>query len=231
MQAKDVMTAPVITVAPETPVPDIAALLLERRISGVPVCDGAGHLVGILTEGDLLHRAETGTERRRSRWLELFTGGRDRAAEYVKSHGSRAADVMTRRVVTVAPDTELAEIASLMERERVKRVPVCAEGKLVGIVSRANLLHGLVAYRQGKAGAAGADVGSDAAIRHQLMAQLADEPWINLNQINIVVSDGVVHLWGVVETDEQRHALRVAAESVSGVKAIEEHLHRNRFVE
>ncbi|WP_029011379.1 CBS domain-containing protein [Azospirillum halopraeferens] len=226
MQAKHVMTSPVITVTPDTPVPDIAALLLQRRISGVPVTEADGRLVGIVTEGDLLHRAETGTERRRSRWLEIFTGGRGQATDYVKSHGTRAADVMTRHVITVGPDTELTDIASLMERERVKRVPVSDDGRVVGIVSRANLLHGLVAYRTPQPRTTG-----DAAIRETLLGRLGDEAWIDVNHVNIVVNDGVVHLWGVVDNDDQRHALRVAAESVPGVRGIEEHLHRNRFVE
>ncbi|WP_029008063.1 CBS domain-containing protein [Azospirillum halopraeferens] len=228
MKAKDVMTSPVITVTADTAVADVAALLLERRISGAPVVEPDGRLVGIVTEGDLLHRAETGTERRRSRWLELITGRGASASDFVKSHGRRVADVMTRPVHAVGPDTELAEIASLMERERIKRVPVCEDGRIVGIVSRANLLHGLVAYRHGQAEPLPS---GDDEIRRHLTEQLAHEHWINANKINIVVAGGVVHLWGEVENDEQRRALRVAAESVPGVRGVEEHLHRHRWVE
>ncbi|HYH20445.1 MAG TPA: CBS domain-containing protein [Azospirillum sp.] len=227
MQAKHVMTSPVITVAPDTTVPEIAELLLSRRISGVPVTDAEGTVIGIVTEGDLLHRAETGTERRRSRWLELLTGPNGQASEFVKSHGRCARDVMTRRVISVTPDTELADIAQIMESERVKRVPVLVDGKAVGIVSRANLLHGLVAYRHAPASATAE---GDPAIRAALLDRLSGERWIDLNQVNIVVTDGVVQLWGVVENDDQRRALRIAAESVPGVRGIEEHLHRNRFV-
>ena len=231
MQAKHVMTSPVITVTLDTIVPEIAELLLSRRISGVPVTDAEGKVIGIVTEGDLLHRAETGTERRRSRWLELLTGPTGQASEFVKSHGRRARDVMTRRVISVTPDTELSDIAQIMESERVKRVPVLVDGRAVGIVSRANLLHGLVAYRHAPQGAAaGAGTEGDMAIRAALLERLSGERWIDLNQVNIVVADAVVQLWGVVENDDQRRALRIAAESVPGVKRIEEHLHRNRFV-
>lgn len=228
MQAKHVMTSPVITVTVDATVAEIAELLLTRRISGVPVTDAAGRVVGIVSEGDLLHRRESGTERRRPRWLSLLVSGGSQANEFVKTHGTRAADVMTRPVVSVSPDTDLADIAVLMERERIKRVPVLEDGRAVGIVSRANLLHGLVAVRRNAPAAAS---GGEDAIRDALMKRLEGESWIDLNQVNVVVKDGVVHLWGVVDSDEQRRALHVAAESVPGVTRIEEHLHRNRFVE
>lgn len=226
MQAKHVMTSPVITVTVDATVAEIAELLLTRRISGVPVTDAAGRVVGIVSEGDLLHRRESGTERRRPRWLSLLVSGGSQANEFVKTHGTRAADVMTRPVVS--GDTDLADIAVLMERERIKRVPVLEDGRAVGIVSRANLLHGLVAVRRNAPAAAS---GGEDAIRDALMKRLEGESWIDLNQVNVVVKDGVVHLWGVVDSDEQRRALHVAAESVPGVTRIEEHLHRNRFVE
>lgn len=228
MQAKHVMTSPVITVPMDTGVAEIAELLLTRRISGVPVTDAAGRVVGIVSEGDLLHRRESGTERRRPRWLSLLVSGGGQANEFVKTHGTRAADVMSRPVLSVSPDTDLADIAELMERERIKRVPVLEDGRAVGIVSRANLLHGLVAVRRDATSAVG---GGEDAIRDALMKRLEGEPWIDLNQVNVVVKDGVVHLWGVVDSEEQRRALHVAAEGVPGVIRIEEHLHRNRFVE
>ena len=151
MKAQDVMTAPVVTVAPEAPVPEIAALLIERQISAVPVVDG-GAVVGIVSEGDLLRRGETRTERRRPGWLEMLLNRDIQAAGFVKEHGTCARDVMTADVIAVAPDTDLAEIARILERRRIKRVPVIDKGRLVGIVSRANLLRGLVAYRHSPAG-------------------------------------------------------------------------------
>jgi CBS domain-containing protein len=147
VQAKDVMTAKVVSVTPDTPVEQIARLLLEQRISGVPVTDASGRILGIVTEGDLMRRPDLQTERRRPWWLRIVADERTRAEEYTKTHGSRAADVMTRNVVTVTEETTVGEIARLLERHHIKRVPVVREGKLVGIVSRANLIQGLAARR------------------------------------------------------------------------------------
>jgi len=219
MVARDVMTRRVVTVAPETSVPEVARLLLEKRISAVPVVDGEGRIVGIVSEGDLMTRPESGTTRRRSWWLSLLSGEED-AATYVKTHGSRAADVMTRDVVTVAEDTPLGDVARILEERRIKRVPVVRRGKLVGIVSRADLLQGLASAkaRPRKAG------GSDRVIREKLLKALGRESWAPLGQINVTVSGGVVHLWGLADSAEQRRALRVAAESIAGVRAVEDHL-------
>ncbi|HYG88170.1 MAG TPA: CBS domain-containing protein [Azospirillum sp.] len=227
MQAKDVMTSPVITVTEDVSIPDIAELLLARRISGVPVVGGDGRVVGIISEGDLLRRVETGTERHRARWLEMLVDRNERAADFLKSHGKRAQDVMTRQIVSAEPDTDLADIADLMERNRIKRVPVLVDGRPVGIVSRANLLHGLVAFKRTSRGGA---VEGDAGIRTALMDALAGQSWIDLDRLNIVVTDGTVHLWGMVDSEEQRRALHASATGIPGVKRVEEHLHRNRFV-
>lgn len=221
MQARDVMTANVVRVRPDTRVEEIARLLLERRISGVPVVDAGGRILGIVTEGDLMRRPEIQTERRRSWWLAFFADARDRAGEYAKTHGSRAEDVMTRNVVTVAEDTSLAEIAHLLERHRIKRVPVVRDGQLVGIVSRANLIQGLAARRQAAAPPRSMD---DRAIRTEIMRTLDREGWVTHGPLNVIVTDGVVELWGFVESDEERHAIRVAVESVPGVAGVQEHL-------
>ena len=195
MKAQDVMAAPVVTVAPETPVPEIAALLIERQISAVPVVDG-GAVVGIVSEGDLLRRGETRTERRRPGWLEMLLNRDIQAAGFVKEHGTCARDVMTADVVAVAPDTDLAEIARILERRRIKRVPVIDKGRLVGIVSRANLLRGLVAYRHSPAGL---DAKSDPDLARAVEERLSREAWIDLSRMNIVVTGGVVHLWGAID--------------------------------
>jgi CBS domain-containing protein len=221
MRAQDVMTSPPITVTPETPVLEIAALLVDRRISAVPVVDASGRAIGIVSEGDLLRRCEIGTERQRSQWLELLLDRSMQAADFSKAYGLFARDVMTRDVISVSPDTDLGEIARILEQRRIKRVPVVQDGMPVGIVSRANLLRGLIATASGG--------GGDLDLRTAIENRLRDEPWIDLSRLNIVVSDGVVHLWGIVRSEEQRRALKIAAESIPGVRAVEDHLSPDWF--
>lgn len=231
MKARDVMTTGVITVTPTTSISEIAATLLEKRISAVPVVDEAGRLVGIVSEGDLLRRHETATERRRPRWLSLLLDRGIQAAEFTKTHGDHAQDVMSRDVVSVSPDTDLSDIAQLLEERRIKRVPVVDGGRLVGIVSRANLLQGLVVVgRRPEAVRDATAATNDKDLRERLDEALRLEPWIDTSRLNVVVSDGIVHLWGMVKSDDQRRALYVAAENVPGVRGVEDHLTPNRFV-
>jgi CBS-domain-containing membrane protein len=192
--------------------------MINLRISGVPVLDKNGQLVGIVTEGDLLRRAETGTERRRSRWSEWFSPNSRLAAEYIESHARRVEDIMTREVVSVGELATLAEIAELMETKRIKRVPVVHDGKIAGIVSRADLLQVLAS-----GGAATANEDGDRLIRERLFAELRKQEWANSAASNVVVSDGVVHFWGTVGSEEERRALRVVAENIPGVRGIEDH--------
>jgi CBS domain-containing protein len=226
MRAQDVMTSPPITVTPETPVLEIAALLVDRGISAVPVVDASGRAIGIVSEGDLLRRCEIGTERQRSQWLELLLDRSMQAADFSKAYGLFARDVMTREVISVSPDTDLGEIARILEQRRIKRVPVVQDGVPVGIVSRANLLRGLVATARDATASGGGD---DLDLRTAIENRLRDEPWIDLSRLNIVVSEGVVHLWGIVRSEEQRRALKIAAESISGVRAVEDHLSPDWF--
>jgi CBS domain-containing protein len=220
MKASDIMTSEVITVGPDTAVRHIAALLFMHRISALPVLD-KGKLVGIVSEADLLHRHEIGTESRTrggSRWLRLLSADSS-PSDYVKSHATRARDVMTTDVVTVAPDTTVAEIATLLERRRVKRVPVVDGRRVVGIVSRSNLIQALAAKgRQISAAETG-----DGAIRARLTAELDRQPWWRCAPSNVTVTDGVVRYFGTVEGDEQRRAARIAAENVPGVRRVEDH--------
>jgi CBS domain-containing protein len=224
MRAMDVMTTDVITVKPEMSVLDVAKLLAEKGISGAPVCDAAGTLLGIVSEGDLLHRAEIGTAyrhrvRRRSWWLDDFASGA--ARDYIKSHGRTVSDVMTRDVVTVDEDTNLGEVAALLEAKRVKRVPVMRDGKIVGIISRANLVRALGAT---KGTVPRADETDDRTIRSQLLAELGREEWAKIWPEDVLVRDGVVHFWvSDDEPEEKRQALRVAAENIVGVRGVEEH--------
>ncbi|MBI3707671.1 MAG: CBS domain-containing protein [Proteobacteria bacterium] len=226
MLARDVMTRMVATVTPTTPVDEIAGLLLGRSISAVPVVDAEERIVGIVSEGDLLRRPETGTERRRSWWLELISDPRSLATDYVKSHGRRAQDVMTRHVVSVTETTSVAAVADLLEARRIKRVPVVRDGKLVGIVSRADLIRVLARGTTKVAGFAALD---DRSIRAAIIGQLNREPWANPFFINVVVENGTVELGGAVGSDEQRMALRVLAEGVPGVRQVVDHVSVQRL--
>lgn len=220
MNAADVMVSKVITVGPDTSVAEIAKTLLANRISAVPVVDETGALLGIASEGDLIRRVETGTERRRAWWLEFFVGKDVLAREFVKSHARKAADVMTRRVITANPETPLGELASLLETHRIKRVPIVRDGKIVGIVSRANLVQALVSLgTQLKPGANA----SDSVLRDNLLAQLKSRTWWT-NNINLIVKDGNVELWGFVESEAVSDAIRVAIEVTPGVRQVSNNL-------
>jgi CBS domain-containing protein len=220
MKAKDIMTSPVITVGPATPVIEIAALLYERRISALPVVEG-GRLVGIVSEADLLHRHELGTDciaQSGSWWLRLFSADRS-IEEYIKSHARRARDIMTREVATVSPETPVAEVATVLERRGVKRVPVVEAGRLAGIVSRANLVQALARTPQVPVRT---NRPSDEAIRAQLLAELERQPWWRRGMSSVYVSEGVVTFSGAIGEEEERHAARVAAENIAGVRRIED---------
>jgi CBS domain-containing protein len=219
MQASDIMTHPVVTVQPGTPLEDVIRLMLAHRISGLPVVEH-DTLVGIVSEGDLLRRPETGTERRRRHWLHLLGGGEAEAAEYVRTHGMTAGEVMTTDVVSVSETTSVEELAAVLESRGIKRVPVLRDGRLVGIVSRADLLRSLGS----RLGAAPQE--SDRAIRAALLAELSQNPsWApQPAEVTVLVQDGVVHLWGYVRSDAQRQAMVVAAERVAGVRHVVDHM-------
>jgi len=218
MKAHDVMTWGAITVEPEAPVTRAVRLMLQNKISGLPVVDDKQQLVGMVTEGDFLRRSEVGTQRQRPRWLEFLLGPGQLAAEYVQASGQKVGEVMTPEPKTITPETPLDEVVRLMERHRVKRLPVVQDGKLVGIVSRANLLHALASVaREIKAPA-----GDDATIRERILAECAKQPWAP--HVNVVVRDGVVELWGVITDERERQAFVVVAENVPGVKAVRDHL-------
>ena len=219
MRARDVMTAPAVTVEPDTKVEDIAKLLLGRGISAVPVTEADGRLSGIVSEGDLVRRVESGTERVPSWWLRIFGDDDGLARDYAKSRGRRAGDVMTREVVTVAEDATLADIAALLERHRIKRVPVMRNARVVGIVSRANLLQGLASQ---PAAAPPAPPGDD-ALRKRVEEELR-RAGVDAMFVNVVVGEDRVHLWGAVRSTEQREAARIAAEAVAGKAGVTSHL-------
>jgi CBS domain-containing protein len=215
------MTRNVASVSPDLPVEEVAKDMLARNISAVPVLDGSGHLVGIVSEGDLMRRTELGTEKQRSWWLRWFVGSDYQAHEFVKSHGHRASDVMTREVVTITEDTPIAEIVTLLEEHRIKRVPVMRDDRVVGIVSRANLLR---AFASREVSEAAAMAQRDRDIQLSIGAALGKMPWWNKRSCNVVVSDGIVHLWGTTESAEEREAIRVMAENTTGVRGVKNHL-------
>jgi CBS domain-containing protein len=226
MHAADVMTTEVITISPDASVLELAKLLSARGISGVPVVDSAGGLVGIVSEGDLLHRVEIATdrrpERRRSWWLEMVASERSESArDYIKAHARSVKDIMTRDVITVTETTDLAEVASLLEEKNIKRVPVVRDGKVVGIISRANLVRALAATSSQLTANSEPD---DRQIRQKLFAELRDRKWTNIWPEDIVVTDGVVHFW--ISDDRpaaEADALRVAAENIPGVRGVKLH--------
>jgi CBS domain-containing protein len=226
MKARDVMVAPVITVKPTASVKEAAEMLVENRISGLPVVDDDGKLVGVVSEGDLLHRVEAGTDRRRSWWLQLFTGDTRLASEYIEAHARKVADVMSRRVITAPPDTPLSDIAIRMEKNAINRVPIVdSGGQLVGIVSRANLVQAIATAPR----SAEAPPVSDTEIRKKLMDKLKAQPWAHTELLTLTVSDGVVNLWGIVTSETERKAIRVAAEEMPGVRAVNDHMAQRPF--
>jgi CBS domain-containing protein len=220
MKDSDVMTPDVISADPDATVLQAARYMIQHHISGLPVIDKTGTLVGILSEGDFLRRRETHTDRRPSRWLEFLMGPGKLAAQYTHTHGSKVSEVMTTNLHTVSEDTSLEKVVEMMERYRIKRVPVLRGKKIVGIVTRANLMHAMVSLARGEPKAAS----GDAAIRQELLKELKTEKWALASMINVVVRAGVVELWGMIVDDRQRQALVVAAENVPGVKQVKDHL-------
>jgi CBS domain-containing protein len=213
------MTSQVVSVESDSTVSAVADLLVKHGISAVPVVDN-GRLVGIVSEGDLVRRAEIGTEpHRRSWWLNIFSDNASLASEYTKSHSVRIADVMTQTVATVAETTPLSEIADLLEKKRIKRVPVVRLGEVVGIVSRANLVRALATAKSPPLAAAL----DDDSIRARLIEALRAEPWSRAEAPQVTVSDGVVAFWGVLGSEEERQASRVLAENIEGVGRVEDH--------
>ena len=219
VRVADVMTTEVVTVNPETPIRDIADLLYTRRISGVPVVDADRRLLGVVGEGDLIMHAGTIGEQRPAWWLKLFSGDTQLASDYARAHGRVARDVMRTRVVTISENTGIAEAARLFHKHQIKRLPVLRDGRLVGIITRSDLLKVLASPR-----ATPRISLDDRTIRQRLIEHLSTQPWTDLGTKNIIVEDGTVHLFGFVENDDERRAIRVAAEAIPGVNSVEDHM-------
>jgi len=222
MRAIDVMVREVVTVHPETDVADAVKLLGKHDVSALPVVDDDGRLVGLISEADLIRRVELGTEKHRTWWLEAVTGASALAEEFAKSHGKKVDEVMSEHVVSASEDTPLAEIAALMERNRIKRVPITRGDKLVGIVSRSNLIQAL-ASALSHSQPEGAN-GKDREIRHEVLDRLAEQKWTDFGARNIIVSNGVVHVWGLVSSEAERKALIALAEEVPNVQRVSDEM-------
>ena len=219
MRAHQIMTRSVITVTPDDTILAAAKLMLERHVSGLPVVDTAGKLVGIVSEGDFIRRSEIGTQKKRGRWLKFLLGAGEAATEYVHEHGKKISEVMTRDPITITEDTPLDEIVTSMETNGVKRLPVMNGTKLVGIVSRANLLQAVA----GLARDIPDPTADDDHIRSRVMAAVDKNDWSPFG-LNVIVRDGIVHLSGVITEERSRQAAIVAAENVAGVTKVHDHL-------
>ena len=219
MRAHQIMTRPVITVAPETPIIEAANIMLQRHISGLPVVDKAGQLVGIISEGDFIRRSEIGTQRKRGRFLKFILGPGKEATDFVHEHGRKIAEFMTPDTLTINEDTDLETIVELMEKNGVKRLPVMRGDKLVGIVSRSNLLQTVASL----ASEIPDPTADDDHIRNRIIDTLEKNNWCPFG-LSVTVRDGIVHLSGVITEERSRQAAIVCAENVTGVKKVHDHL-------
>jgi CBS domain-containing protein len=219
MRAHQIMTRRVVTIAVDAPIVDAANVMLDRHISGLPVVDQAGKLVGIVSQGDFIRRAEIGTQRKRGRWLKFLVGPGRAASDFVHERGRQVGEIMTPDPCTVTEDATLEDIVELMERNNIKRLPVMREDKLVGIVSRSNLLQAVAGLTR--------DVpdptADDDHIRNHIIASLEKADWAP-SGLGVIVVNGVVHLSGVITNEKFREATIVAAENVSGVTKVHDHL-------
>ena len=220
MDAADVMTRQVASITPDASISEAARTMLSNRISGLPVIGDQGNLIGIVTEGDLLRRVETGTVRRRPRWLEFIIGPGHLASEFVQSHSRKVRDVMTPDPEVIKEDTPIENIVLIMEKKRIKRLPVVEGDKLVGIVSRANLVQALATLSRELKDT----IPGDKGIQERVLAEIERQDWASAAAVNVIVRDGIVELWGAIQDERVREALRVAAENVPGVKQVKDHL-------
>jgi CBS-domain-containing membrane protein len=220
MQARDIMTSPVVSISPQAKISEAIGVMLRSHLSGLPVIDAEGRLVGILSEGDLLRRAELGTETHRPRWIDTFLAPGRSASEYVHTHGRIIEEVMTQTPLSIEEETPLEEIVSIMQRKRIKRLPVLRQGALVGIVTRADLLRALSARSEVKE----PEAGDDKRIKAALEADLKSQSWMPGSSITIRVENGVVELSGIILDDRYRDAIRVCAENIAGVKGVRDRI-------
>ncbi len=220
MKAQDIMTREVETVGPDTSVLDIAAIMVEKHISGVPVLTESGEIIGMVSQTDLLHRVELGTERESSRkwWFGNLADASAMAREYAKAHGLRAQDVMSRYVISIRDDAELRDVAEIFDSHRIKRAPVLEAGRLVGIITRGDLVRALSQLQISKS----VEKVDNAVLHKAVHERIRAQPWINESYIAVTVNDGVVELWGFVDTVDQHSALRALVEETDGVRRLDD---------
>jgi CBS domain-containing protein len=217
MKVEEIMTKDVIAVSPKTPIHEAAELMVDHAISGLPVVDDAGTVVGIVSEGDLILREKP---RERMPWWKVFFGDAERlAVEYQKAHGTTVGEVMTRSLIAVGPDLPIESVALILDQHRIRRVPVVADDQLVGIVSRGDLIKALA-----KAPAPAGGQPSDERLVREMRARLAEEPWISNRGIVVHAKDGALSLWGLVLTEAEKSAVETMARTIEGTKGIESHL-------
>jgi CBS domain-containing protein len=219
MRAHQIMTRSVVTVTPDTTIVEAANLMLQKHVSGLPVVDATGKLVGIVSEGDFIRRCEIGTERKRGRWLSFLLGPGKAASDFVHEHGRRIDEVMTRDPIAITEDMALAEIVDLMEKKNIKRLPVVRDDKMVGIVSRANLLQAVASLARQVPD----PTADDDHIRNRVMDALEKNEWCPFG-LSVLVRGGIVHLSGVITEERARQAAVVAAENIDGVTKVHDHL-------
>jgi CBS domain-containing protein len=219
MRAHQIMTRSVISVTPDTTIVEAANIMLQRHVSGLPVVDETGKLVGVVSEGDFIRRSEIGTQRKRGRWLKFILGPGKSAGDFIHEHGRKISDVMTTSPMTITEDTALAEIADIMEQNNIKRLPVVRGDKIVGIVSRANLLQAVASLAREVPD----PTADDDHIRNRVIDALEKNDWCPFG-LNVIVRDGIVHLSGVITEESARQAAIVATENVHGVKKVHDHL-------
>ena len=220
MQASEIMVCPVIAATTGQSVYTVMAAMVANRISGVPVVNSDGELIGIVSEGDLMRRPEAGTRHRHSVWFRILWGPEEEAAEFIKENARKVDDVMTREVVTAEPDTDLADIADLLEKRKLKRIPIVEDRLLVGIITRLDLVRAALTRLQDIA----QPPKNDDELRRILVERLKSEPWTSAPRFDLKVHDGEVELWGLVDSPIEKKALRVAVETVPGVRAVHDHL-------
>ena len=219
MKAQNIMTRDVVTIKPNASVHEAATLMAKHRISGIPVTTAVKQLLGIVSEGDLLERVEVGAEPKAKWWLDGFSNAQALASRYVKAHGATVADVMTRQVATVRPDAELDEVANVLQAHRVKRVPVVQDGKLLGIVTRSDIVKAV-------SGAMGPGTGrrTDADLQRAILERMRTERWLDTSYVNLNVTQGKVNIHGLIGSAEERRALYTLVEELAGSGNVIDHL-------
>lgn len=220
MKASEVMTRRVISIEPEATIVEAIQLMLKNRVSGLPVVDRRGKLVGVISEGDFLHRREIGTEIRRSAWLDAIFGPEQSASDYIRAHGIKVAELMTKRPITIDEGADLDRVVHLMERKRIKRLPIVRKGKMVGIISRANLLRALASIHR----SAPKTSRNDQEIRNRIVADIDGQNWAYGTDIMVLVRDGIVDLCGTLSDSSQRAALKALVREKAGVRKLYDHL-------